>query len=334
MNGASLEYRVAFKAIHDVLIEEWDPIGVNDVAEAQDEYDDYIPGVYRLIKEGADDSIVAGHLENIEPLWMGLQPHRDRNILVAWRLREVLAPLISESQGELRKDMSTTIIDISHSITDGMVTDPRLPAVRLHDVWKREDSAKRYASGVSFQIALAELCQNTGTYIDCPWHRFEDRQGVWNFPLERLVNVPVTTVDARNHIGGDGEIELECVTSAVKGVDVSQGRALLFCTGASRHWGMPKYTDGNHPWISERCATMLVETGVTIYGIDALNADRFSDLRRPVHSILLRADIPILENLCNLERAVGRNDLRLFAAPLKMVGFGSCPVRAFLLADE
>src|SRR5262249_27137409 len=99
--------------------------------------------------------------------------------------------------------MNSTIIDISHHITDGMTTDPRLPAARLHDVWKREDSAKKYAPGVSFQIALIELCQNSGTYIDCPWHRFEDKHGVWNFPLERLVNVQATIVDAREHIGRD-----------------------------------------------------------------------------------------------------------------------------------
>jgi hypothetical protein len=39
----NLEYRVAFKAIHDVLLNEWDPIGVNDAPEARDEYDNYIP---------------------------------------------------------------------------------------------------------------------------------------------------------------------------------------------------------------------------------------------------------------------------------------------------
>ncbi|MBI1827043.1 MAG: cyclase family protein [Planctomycetes bacterium] len=321
---------MAFKAIHDVLIREWDPIGVSDEPAAQDEYDSYIPRIYRLIVEGADDFALARHLEKIETDQMGLASHHDRNDRIAWRLREVLSPLIGESHAEIRKGMTTTIIDISHNITDGMATDPRLPAVRLHDVWKREESAKRYASGVSFQIALIELCQNTGTYIDCPWHRFEDKQGVWNFPLERLVNVPATIVDARNHIGGDGEIEFECVTAAIKGADVSQGRAVLICTGASKNWGTPQYADGNHPWISERCAQALVEAGATIYGIDALNADHFSDLRRPVHSTLLRANIPILENLCNLEQAVGRIDLRLISAPLKIVGFGSCPVRAYL----
>jgi len=52
------------------------------------------------------------------------------------------------------------------------------------------------------------------------------------------------------------------------------------------------------------------------------------------HSDGLRANIPILENLCNLESVLGKKDVRLFAAPLKTVGFGSCPVRAFVLFDD
>jgi len=37
------------KAIHNALIEEWDPIGVRNIPEAQDEYDLYIPTIYKLL---------------------------------------------------------------------------------------------------------------------------------------------------------------------------------------------------------------------------------------------------------------------------------------------
>lgn len=80
MAGASLEYRLAFKAIHDILIKEWDPIGVGDVPEAQDEYDSHISVIYRLLNEGYDDLEIARHLEHIETEWIGLSPHGDRNM--------------------------------------------------------------------------------------------------------------------------------------------------------------------------------------------------------------------------------------------------------------
>lgn len=37
-------------------MQEWDPIGVNDVPEAGDEYDGYIGEVYALIERGATES--------------------------------------------------------------------------------------------------------------------------------------------------------------------------------------------------------------------------------------------------------------------------------------
>lgn len=217
----------------------------------------------------------------------------------------------------------TSIIDLTHPIPHGLVTDPRLPAVKVAEFWSRAASARNYAPGVSFQIATAEFAQNTGTYVDCPWHRYEDGLGVWNFPLERFVNVPTVAVDVRDKIDSSGRIDDGAVTSAAK-----PGNALLLCTGWSKHWGTAEYGSGRHPWISGSTAHTLVDRGVTLYGIDTLNADPFADRSRPVHSILLRANIPIIENLTNLERLLGR-DVRFFAAPLPIVGFGSCPVRAF-----
>jgi len=35
------------KVIHKALIEGWNPIGVGDIPEAQDEYDSYIPSIYK-----------------------------------------------------------------------------------------------------------------------------------------------------------------------------------------------------------------------------------------------------------------------------------------------
>jgi hypothetical protein len=36
-------------AIHDVLLKQWDPIGVSHVPEAQDEYDGYISQIHGML---------------------------------------------------------------------------------------------------------------------------------------------------------------------------------------------------------------------------------------------------------------------------------------------
>ena len=60
------------QAISEVLLTEWDPIGVSDVPEAADEYDRYVGGVYRLIVSGATRESLAQHLGEIESKDMGL----------------------------------------------------------------------------------------------------------------------------------------------------------------------------------------------------------------------------------------------------------------------
>jgi hypothetical protein len=59
-------------AIGAILLKEWDPIGVKDEPMAQDEYDGYVGGVYRLLASRATETEVAEHLSRLEAENMGL----------------------------------------------------------------------------------------------------------------------------------------------------------------------------------------------------------------------------------------------------------------------
>lgn len=83
-------YRRALFVIHDIIIREWDPIGVHDEPMAQDEYDSYIPVLYRLLVEGTDDERIASHLQHIRAD-MGLSSQRDHDLAIARRLREAMS---------------------------------------------------------------------------------------------------------------------------------------------------------------------------------------------------------------------------------------------------
>lgn len=64
--------RQVVSEIRKVLWEKWDPIGVNDMPEAFDEYHGYAGGVYALLMQGAADTKVADHLCQIATDTMGL----------------------------------------------------------------------------------------------------------------------------------------------------------------------------------------------------------------------------------------------------------------------
>ncbi|MGB3517474.1 MAG: cyclase family protein [Elainellaceae cyanobacterium] len=87
------------------------------------------------------------------------------------------------------------LIDLSHTIEDGLVTYKGLPAPIICDYLSREASKKIYAEGTTFQIGKIEMCSNTGTYLDSPFHRYENGKDLSELDLESiasLVGVKIT----------------------------------------------------------------------------------------------------------------------------------------------
>ena len=66
MSDRNQRAREIQESIRQVLLRDWDPIGVSDVPEAQDEYDSYVGGVYRLLASGASEDEIIEHLYRIE----------------------------------------------------------------------------------------------------------------------------------------------------------------------------------------------------------------------------------------------------------------------------
>lgn len=105
------------------------------------------------------------------------------------------------------------------------------------------------------------------------------------------------------------------------------GKAVLVQPGWSKNWQTDSYIEG-HPFLTEDAAVLLRDRGAILVGIDSLNIDDTQDGRRPVHSTLLAADIPIVEHLTNLA-SLPETKVRFFAVPVKVRAFGTFPVRAF-----
>jgi arylformamidase len=88
------------------------------------------------------------------------------------------------------------LIDLSHTVAHGLITYKGLPAPMICDYLSREASRKHYAPGTEFQIGKIEMVSNTGTYIDSPFHRYEDGKDLSQLELEKLANLPAVKVNA------------------------------------------------------------------------------------------------------------------------------------------
>jgi kynurenine formamidase len=213
-----------------------------------------------------------------------------------------------------------TYIDLSHTIHNGLVTYKGLPAVLVCDYLSRVDSRGRYAPGTEFQIGKIEMVTNTGTYVDCPFHRYEDGKDLSEVDLERFVDIEGIVIRADYRNG------LAVTADAFKGKNV-RGRAVLVHTGWDAHWETDAYFE-NHPFLTEEAAIYLRDNGAKLVGIDSHNIDDTRGNTRPVHSTLLKEEILIAEHLCNLKN-VPDEGFTFTAVPPKFKGAGTFPVRAF-----
>ena len=213
----------------------------------------------------------------------------------------------------------TELIDLSHIVEEGMITYKGLPAPLMCDFLSREASRAIYAEGTEFHIGKIELVANTGTYLDSPFHRFADGIDLAGLPLTSLVNLVGVTIQ----VAGLGTA-IDVV--AFQGQTL-RGKAVLIHTGWSRHWRTDQYFEG-HPFLTEAAAGYLRDQGVALVGIDSYNIDDITDGRRPVHTTLLGANIPIVEHMTNLGQ-LPHQGYRFHAAPVKVKNFGTFPVRAY-----
>jgi arylformamidase len=235
------------------------------------------------------------------------------------------SPGFTRASGTRSSDPSSPLVDLSHTIRDGQVTYPGLPAPRIRAHLSRADSRQRYAPGTEFEIGAIHMVGNTGTYLDSPYHRYADGGDLASLPLERLVNLPAEVFRLTDS-------ERRGIRAGVFLDRDLRGAAVLLHTGWNRHFGTPAYGEPA-PFLTEEGARHLVEEGVALVGIDSLNIDDTSAEAagaRPAHSLLLAAGIPVVEHLTALER-VPPSGARFTAVPPRVEGFGTFPVRAFAL---
>jgi kynurenine formamidase len=256
-----------------------------------------------------------------------MSPVADKDALLRFYSRERLLSLdarttwLEPDLGPLRT--TGVLIDVSHTVEHGMVTYKGLPAPVMCDFLSREASRGRYAPGTEFQIDRIDMVGNTGTYIDSPFHRYPNGKDLSELPLASLANLECLV--ARVESGSGRAIDQLPFTP-----EEVCGRAVLVHTGWDRHWRTDQYFEG-HPHLTASLASWLADAKAALVGIDSFNIDCIDTGERPVHSILLGHDIPIVEHLCRLRLLPDRGS-RFFAVPVKVARFGTFPVRAFAIA--
>ncbi|MET8779190.1 cyclase family protein [Nocardia sp. NPDC004654] len=217
--------------------------------------------------------------------------------------------------------MSKSVVELSHPISDGMLTYPGLPRPRITPDIPRTQSP---LIDMAYEIARVDMVGHTGTYLAAPFHFHADGGDIAELPLERLFNVPIVMIRAAG---------IRAVGPNLLGDPARLwGKAVLVHTGWSSRWGSASYQGPGHPFLVGEVADALVAANVALVGIDSLDIDDTSLPTRPCHHTLLGAGIPIIEQMTNLD-AVPDIGAKLVALPAPVRGTGSFPLRAVAWTD-
>jgi arylformamidase len=277
---------------------------------------------FRLDIEGddiADDALAAYIITDLRLLMVGEVRILNKKIIAERHKRQGASAPVDRAD-----HTAAQLIDLSHTIESGMITYKGLPAPLICDHLSRAKSREIYAQGTEFQIGKIEMVSNTGTYIDVPFHRYADGHDLSELALRRISNIPGIVVRVTG--AQDRAIDWHHFAPVT-----CRGHAVLVHTGWDRHWRTDRYFEG-HPFLTEKAANYLRDQGALLVGIDSLNIDDTTGGARPVHSVLLAAEIPIVEHLTGLQ-ALPVNGFRFTAVPPKVKGMGTFPVRAHARLD-
>jgi len=217
-------------------------------------------------------------------------------------------------------DIGGRLVELSHVIRAGMITVSGLPGPEITPFLTREATREHYGPGAEFAIDRLTLVGNTGTYLDSPFHRYPGGADLSAIPLDRTADLPAVVV----RVTGTRQRGID--VGALAALDV-RGKAVLLHTGDDARFGTPEYAADAH-FLTRAGAAWLAAHDAALVGIDAVNIDDTADRDRPAHSLLLAAGIPVVEHLTGLGQLPPAGAW-FTAAPLRVEGFGTIPVRAF-----
>ena len=175
------------------------------------------------------------------------------------------------------------------------------------------------------------LATHIGTHVDAPFHFVDGATTVENMPLDKYAG-PAILLDLRSVAKGQSPLLVSELTDAgANPASVKDQIIILFTGWAEAESGGPRFY-GHGPYLSTDGAAYLAECGANAVAVD-FPIDKHPETPEttikdfPVHRLLLGQNIPLIENLINLDKLVGK-EFELWALPLKLQGGDGAATRA------
>ena len=213
----------------------------------------------------------------------------------------------------------SVFIDLSHNFEKGIPV-PDWPGEHRQE-FELDQYNVTVNSGTQNNLRMNLHC---GTHVDAPFHYWKDGISVEKIPIETMIGKCYTVKLNKNALEGISEKELEPYLKNIK-----KGQMLFINTGWYKKWPTKEY-ETSYPFLLPDAGKLIAGLGISVLGLDTPGPDApiRSGKRKgdPLHIELLSKNMPIIENLDNLDSISGMEST-VYALPIKLTGSSGAPVR-------
>lgn len=227
------------------------------------------------------------------------------------------------------------IIDLSQEIYTGM---PVYPGHVKTVIWthaSHDEVRRQLGTGFSYETCGILLCDHGPTHIDSVKHlsTAPDAPAVDQIPLEYCITsaicLDVSDVPRKKQFGRskiEGELKKW-------NLDIRKGDTVLFYTAHYvQFYGEPEYMT-DYPGLDREATEFIIDQGCINFGVDSPSPDMWYDKTYPCHSVCAERKVTHIENLCNLDKLLGKR-FTFIALPLKIREGTGSPLRAIAIVPE
>ncbi|MCH7774379.1 MAG: cyclase family protein [Bacteroidetes bacterium] len=235
------------------------------------------------------------------------------------------------------------LVDLTYAFDESTIYWPTEEGFKLKVISKGLTDNGFYYSANSFCCA-----EHGGTHLDAPIHFYENSKSSDEIPLENLIGKAVM-IDLSEKCLNDRDylIVVDDFTKWEReNGNIPEKAIVLLKTGFGKYWpNRTKYmgTDekgeeavaklhfpGLHP---EAAGWLVTERQINAVGIESPSIDYGQSQHFKTHVILAENNIPIFENVANLEMLPAKN-FTVIALPMKIKGGSGGPLRIIALLQE
>lgn len=234
-----------------------------------------------------------------------------------------------------------TYIDLSHEYSQETLSWPS--AEPFHITHTDVINNQFYVTARDFASS-----EHSGTHMDAPNHFAKGHKGISEISIENLIG-PAVNIDVRNAVktNPDHEVSIQDIQAweKVHGV-IPKHSIVLINTGYGQFWpnwelyagtkkrGAASLTDLHFPGIAPKAALWLVENRkIKAIGIDTFSIDYGQTKRYEAHQVLTQHDVPIFENVANLDK-LPADHFVIYAFPMKIKNGTGAPLRIVAQLSE